>query len=479
MLGIIVLQTYWIREAIGQSTDQFNKNVQEALYNISERLEKLEEEELSDILPVRLNNPAIPNGLSSVTSILNADSMLIAKGMPVRGLKEDSPISDNALLYQHPRFSFEGPKPQVLEERINPEQLDEILSKELKNRGLDTKYEYGVFSNLRNQLVIKNGHYVIIDEGKTSQVTEVREEALEPSQSKYSVDLFKNEMNSPGKLEVYFPAKSSIIWRSVWLPLIASFLFSVIVLFCFYYTINVIFTQKKLAEMKTDFINNMTHEFKTPIATISLAADSITSPRVLHSEDKIKRFAGIIKQENKRMNNQVEKVLQMALLEKRDLKLNLTEIHLHEVITQAVANSQLQVDKKGGKVKADLKASTDKIEADLTHISNVIHNLLDNANKYSPENPEIIVGTRNVKNGVEVIVQDNGIGMSKEARKHIFDKFYRVHTGNLHDVKGFGLGLSYVKTVLDAHKGSIDVKSELGKGSSFILTFPFRQSHEI
>ena len=163
----------------------------------------------------------------------------------------------------------------------------------------------------------------------------------------------------------------------------------------------------------------------------------------------------------------------MALLDKQDFKLNLDFVDLHKVIEQAVTNSHLQAEKKGGFVTSDLQAKKYKIEGDLTHLSNIIHNLLDNANKYSREVPEISVHTRDVPNGIEVTVKDNGIGLSKEARKNIFDKFYRVHTGNVHDVKGFGLGLAYVKTMMTAHKGQIDVKSELGKGSSFILTFPY------
>ena len=225
--------------------------------------------------------------------------------------------------------------------------------------------------------------------------------------------------------------------------------------------------------MKTDFINNMTHEFKTPIATISLASDSITNASIINNPDKIRRFAEIIKQENKRMNGQVEKVLQMALIERDTLRLNLTAVNLHEIITQALGNISLQVEKKEGIVSEILKAERPVVEGDMNHLSNVINNLLDNANKYSPEKPDITISTRNVSNGVEVTVSDKGIGMTKEAKKKIFEKFYRVHTGNVHDVKGFGLGLSYVKTMITAHKGSIDVKSEPNKGSSFILFFPF------
>lgn len=175
------------------------------------------------------------------------------------------------------------------------------------------------------------------------------------------------------------------------------------------------------------------------------------------------------------MNSQVEKVLQMALIDKRDFSLRVSPVNLHDIIMHAVENINLQVEKKGGKAKAVLQADQPMVEGDHTHISNIINNLLDNANKYSPDAPDIQVITQTVPNGVEVTITDNGIGMNKEQRKHIFDKFYRVHTGDLHDVKGFGLGLSYVKAMMTAHKGQIDVKSELGKGSSFILLFPFKQ----
>jgi two-component system phosphate regulon sensor histidine kinase PhoR len=226
--------------------------------------------------------------------------------------------------------------------------------------------------------------------------------------------------------------------------------------------------------MKNDFINNMTHEFKTPIATISLAADSIGSPMIMSHPDKIKRFVDIIRQENRRMNSQVERVLQMAMIDKKDFQLSLDDLNLHEVIQQAVDNFSLQVERREGTLRVDLQAKRPVVEGDATHIASIIHNLLDNANKYSPEKPDISISTRDVPMGVEITVTDKGIGISKEARKHIFDKFYRVHTGNIHDIKGFGLGLSYVKAIMTAHKGLVDVKSEPGKGSSFSLTFPHR-----
>jgi len=327
-----------------------------------------------------------------------------------------------------------------------------------------------VFSKRKKSFVILNDYYVV----EESQPNVILPGYKNIYNSKYRVHLFPGTAPSPGLLMIHFPSKSSVVWSSLRLNFLGAVLFTGIILFCFAYTINVIFRQKKLSEMKTDFINNMTHEFKTPIATISLAADSMTSPIITGSPEKVQRFANIIKQENVRMNNQVEKVLQMALIDKEDFQLKLTEVNLHDVIQNAIENIGLQVEKKDGRVSAHLESTKPLIQGDQTHISNVINNLLDNANKYSPEKPDISVHTRNVNGGVEIVVKDSGIGMSKEVRKHIFDKFYRVHTGNLHDVKGFGLGLSYVKAIMTAHRGQVDVRSELGKGSSFILHFPYK-----
>jgi len=205
----------------------------------------------------------------------------------------------------------------------------------------------------------------------------------------------------------------------------------------------------------------MTHEFKTPIATISLAADSITNPKVKSSGQMIDRYADIIRQENKRMLSQVEKVLQIARLDKKDFQLKIVQLNINDLVHTAAENSRLRVNNRGGSIEV--------------HISNVLHNLIDNAIKYSGETPHITIETKDVKKGVMVSVKDNGIGISKEDQKRIFEKFYRVSTGNLHDVKGFGLGLSYVKAIVDAHKGDVQVSSELGKGSIFSVSFPHRQ----
>ena len=363
-------------------------------------------------------------------------------------------------------------KQRPLGERVDPGTLKEMLGREFVARGINMPFDFGVYSKETKSWIIVNDHYMIEEEGTKDRIPGI-DRSNKPSKP-YQTMLFSRSFPdpSPGFLMVQFPSHLSFIWRNLWLNLLGTILFATIILGCFAYTVNVIFRQKRVSMMKTDFINNMTHEFKTPIATISLAADSITSPLIAGSPEKIKRFAGIIKQENKRMNSQVEKVLQMALIDKRDFSLKLTSVNLHDIVNTAVENIGLQVEKREGNAFADLQAINPMIEGDATHIANIINNLLDNANKYSPEKPEISVHTRDMANGVQVIVKDNGVGMSKDDKKHIFDKFYRVHTGNLHDVKGFGLGLSYVKAIMTAHKGQIDVKSELNKGSSFILFFP-------
>lgn len=489
VIGVAMLQMDLIRTSIGVNEEKFDKDVYEALNTVVLRLEHAENREIFNYTMNGFRTAYFQRELLSQQhegDVFSLDFNLSAVSALVEGKLTKDQLLDKLMAeltnvctcskcveerdqaYRSLMVDFQyrqGSSNLPLVERVGLEQLKTVLEQELSNLGIDTEYKYGVFSKQSKSFVMVNGHYVVEDAQSLPGYTNIYN-------SEYKVHLFPEDMPSPGLLMVYFPAKASFVWSSVWLNFLGSIFFTAIILLCFVYTINVIFRQKKISEMKTDFINNMTHEFKTPIATISLAADSITSPMISGKPEKVYRFADIIKQENKRMNSQVEKVLQMALIDKQDFTLKLSEVNLHEVIANAVGNIGLQVEKKNGTAKAYLEASQPIIQGDQTHISNIINNLLDNANKYSPENPEISVFTRNVPNGVEVIIEDNGIGMGKEVRKHIFNKFYRVHTGNLHDVKGFGLGLSYVKAIVTAHKGQIKVTSEPGKGSSFILTFP-------
>ncbi len=280
--------------------------------------------------------------------------------------------------------------------------------------------------------------------------------------------------NKPELLYLSFPNKNAHIYRSVSWLLSGSLLFTFIIIITFYITIRVILQQKKLSEIKTDFINNMTHEFKTPIATISLAVDSIQNKTVIGKPDKIKYFTDIIHEENKRMNSRVENILQMSLIDKNDFNFQFEQTDVHEIINQAVKNIELQLKQKNGVLDLNLEAIHPLLFIDKVHLLNIITNLLDNAIKYADKKPEISVSTSLSENYLTVSVKDKGIGMSKEVHQKIFDKFFRVSKGDIHNVKGFGLGLSYVKAVILAWNGKIDVKSEPGKGSEFIINLPVK-----
>lgn len=495
LLGVIVMQAYWINQSIRLSEEQFDKNVFMSLNSVVSKLELAEVyATTSDFLPpsfggitdnekAEILDVARRNQLSvefSFVEDLPADSFLVFESDDFFENHGDDCQCANCqnnridanldIYYRHftKAFAQRSTCNKPITQRIDFNNFDNLLADELKNQGIEIDYAYGVYSDRKKSFVVRNIHLKEVDKKKP---TTLKASLQDLSASKYKVKLFPSDIDLPGYLVLHFPGKVGYMWRSVLPTLLGSILFSGVILFCFAYTIQVIFEQKKLSEIKNDFINNMTHEFKTPIATISLAADSIGNPMILHKPDKVQRFANIIKAENRRMNKQVEKVLSMALLDRQEVNLNVRSINVHEIISRAVDNISLQVEKKEGRILQDLKADNPIIEADETHISNVIHNLLDNANKYTPETPEISVHTRNVDGGVQIMVKDNGLGMSKEQRRKIFDKFYRVPTGNRHDIKGFGLGLSYVKAIVTEHKGDINVQSELGKGSRFILTF--------
>lgn len=271
--------------------------------------------------------------------------------------------------------------------------------------------------------------------------------------------------------------KNYISQRTAWL-FGAAALFTIIIIAAFALTIRTMFNQKKIAEIKSDFINNMTHEFKTPLATISLASDALSMEKVRKNPEMLDYYAGIIKSENKRMNKQVEKILQAAQIDKDDLKLKLQPTNVHDVIEKMIESFSLQIEQKSGTLVTNLLAKKPVIMADEVHFSNIIYNLMDNAVKYSGDHVKIEVSTTTSKNNVVIKIKDNGIGMSKETQMHIFEKFYRAHTGNLHNIKGFGLGLSYVKAIVESHKGKIKVDSAVGKGSTFTIELPL-SSEEI
>ncbi len=271
---------------------------------------------------------------------------------------------------------------------------------------------------------------------------------------------------------VVVPEYKKLVFRQSYWELSGAIIFTLFIMFVFFLTVGTMINQRKLSEIKGDFINNMTHEFKTPLATISLAVDALNNEKVLKDPEKLNYFRSIIKDENKRMNKHVETILQAAALDKQEISLDKTELHANRIVENALGNYELVLKERNGQVHLYLTATNDLILADEQHFTNMVSNLIDNAIKYSKEVPEITITTANTHKGISIKVEDKGIGMSRESVKRIFERFFRAHTGNIHNVKGFGLGMSYVKTIIDAHKGKIKVDSTLGKGSAFTIEVP-------
>jgi two-component system phosphate regulon sensor histidine kinase PhoR len=276
------------------------------------------------------------------------------------------------------------------------------------------------------------------------------------------------------KLIVVISDLQNFVLRSLGWMIVGAMVFTLIIITAFYLTVRALLRQKKLSEIKSDFINNMTHELKTPLATISLAVDAIRNPKVTGDPEKLHYFSGIIKDENKRMNKQVETILQAAMLDKQEVQLQLKPLHVHTVIEDILDNFRLQLDERGGSAQLNLSAANDAINGDEVHFTNLLSNLVDNAIKYSRDDvpPRINIQTSVRNRELRITIEDNGIGMNRETLSRIFEKFYRAHTGNVHNVKGFGLGLSYVKNMTEAHGGRIQAESTPGKGSKFTLDFP-------
>jgi two-component system phosphate regulon sensor histidine kinase PhoR len=340
--------------------------------------------------------------------------------------------------------------------QINEKDISMALRKFFQFSGIQTPYDFalirdGEVENLSSDKIAKNEYL----------------------KSNYKIRLFPDNMfNRDIVLSVVFPEKANYVLGSMAWVLGGSMLFSMFIFSTFGFSLWFILRQKKISEMKSDFINNMTHEFKTPIATISLAADTIINPKVISDEKSIRHFVGMIKKENSRMNKKVETILTIASLDKKEIEFRYEKTSLHSIIEKAVETIEIQVHQRQGNVRMALDAADDTMLGDAEHLSSLLHNLLDNAMKYSPEKPEITVSTSNRDEGIVLSVEDRGIGMSKSIQSKIFERFYRQTSGNVHDVKGFGLGLNYVKAIVDAHRGIITVTSEPGKGSRFDIYLP-------
>ncbi|MGH7450249.1 MAG: sensor histidine kinase, partial [bacterium] len=347
-----------------------------------------------------------------------------------------------------------------LEARVEPAALDSLVEVTLNAKGIATTYAYGVISAPRDSLYL----------AKPAKFDG------ELKRSEFRSRLFPNDVFAAhDDLVLYFPQQNIYLLKQMVGLLSSSFILLGVVVLGFVYTVRTIYKQRQFAGLMVDFINNMTHEFKTPISTIALASEALANPEIARDESRLLRYNRIIRDENTRMRNQVEKILEMAALEEGDYELNIASVDAHKIIADAVQNIALQIEKRGGKIECQFGATAPIIAADEVHLANIIHNLLDNANKYSPETPMIKIATENDGAGLRIRIADKGMGLRPEDQKRVFEKYYRVPTGNVHDVKGFGLGLSYVKLMVEAHGGAIMVRSEYKKGSEFDIWLPLKR----
>jgi two-component system phosphate regulon sensor histidine kinase PhoR len=331
--------------------------------------------------------------------------------------------------------------------------LEFLLKSEFEKRNIKVDFEYGVYDCSSEKM--RYGDYVSLQTTKEK----VTNKKL-PTWNHYAY-----------YFGVQFPNHEAHLINQMGIWSFSSFVLLLVIVF-FAYTLFVILKQKRLSEIQKDFINNMTHEFKTPISTIAVSTEVLKDPNIIHQPERLLNYTTIIEKENFRLRQQVERVLQMAKLDKDDIGLKKELVDVHQIIQEAIKNTSLALQEKQGSISCELNASRHIIEADRLHFINVLHNLIDNAIKYCKTSPEIVIRTVDVNKNLMLEIQDNGIGISTDDQKRVFQKFYRVPTGNVHDVKGFGIGLNYVKSIIQAHKGSIKLASELGQGSIFKICLP-------
>lgn len=331
--------------------------------------------------------------------------------------------------------------------------LEFLLRSEFEKRNIRVDFEYGIYDCMNERM--KYGDYV----------------SFRPSKEKVTSRRLPEWDDYAYYFGVQFPNREAHILNQMGIWSFSSIVLLIVIIF-FAYTIFVIMKQKRLSEIQKDFINNMTHEFKTPISTIAVSTEVLKDPDIVRHPERLLNYATIIEKENVRLKQQVERVLQVAKLERDDIGLKKEKVDVHEVINDAIKNTTMALQERNGSVTCDLKAARHHVNADRLHLTNVLYNLIDNAIKYCSHEPHVVIETRDDGKYMGIAVRDNGIGIAPEHLKRIFEKFYRVPTGNVHDVKGFGIGLNYVKTLIEAHKGIIKVESEPGKGSTFRIMLP-------
>ncbi|MBP5588973.1 MAG: HAMP domain-containing histidine kinase [Bacteroidales bacterium] len=515
IVGIICVQTIWIKRAVTIRNESFDRTVIECLKSAAESIERSRKANF-------INDYMFPNrdpyknlqeeassymrmgSVSSINGNVSMSSTVISSryGEAPVVIRKDTVFSssDNRLIIPSPEnpgemqivtpdqiltieqngvYLKQKEYLEWLEKRANEflnmsdQMISEIYQWE-KTMELDEReIEYALNRSFRYSGINTPFEFAVIKDGEVMGDKVRKAQKKDFLKSDYVVQLFAdNIIRQDLNLSVVFPEKRNYVLGSMTWAMIGSLLFSLIIFATFAFSLYYIITQKKMSEMKSDFINNMTHEFKTPIATISLAADTITNPKVINDELRIRQFISLIKKENSRMNKKVETILTMASLDKQEIDFKFDNVSLHNIIEKAVDSISILVNQRGGTITLHLDAENPFIYGDPEHLYNLVNNLLDNAIKYSQDEPEITVQTLNDKQNIILKVSDKGIGMSKNVQNKIFERFYRQTSGNVHNVKGFGLGLNYVRSIVDAHKGTISVESELGKGSCFTVSLP-------
>ncbi|WP_430413205.1 sensor histidine kinase [Kordia sp.] len=508
LIGIIFVQGYWIASAVKEKQESFTLNANQILTNVSESasqsehfkyyskfqklIDSIEEPENSQIISVlqitsrndKNNETSIytrgiieedynifPTFIDNIneddsTSLKNfkryttrtvykedlLDDANVSSISFVERMREVDNISRKMEQYKDDINEFTKQIP--IHKRVSSEFLEFVIQENLDKLDLDLEYEFGVYDDgLATK--IKSKKFKITDGGM------------------YDVPLFDDYEGGSGfTLFLSFPKRNKYVLSSIIGMAIMSIVFTLIIIIAYSSALYQLIKQKQISEIKTDFINNMTHEFKTPIATINLALDAVQNPKIIDDKDKVKRYLRMIREENKRMHAQVENVLQISKLEKNQLDISKEEVDVHDLIEDAMSHIELIVEDRNGYVKMHLGATDSMVMANDTHFTNVLVNVLDNAIKYTEGEPKIDVHTEVVKDNIVIKVKDQGQGMSKSVQKRIFEKFYREHTGDIHNVKGHGLGLAYVKKIVDDHQGQVSVESEKSKGTTFIIKLP-------
>lgn len=509
LIALVGVQLFWIKNAVQLKKDEFRRDVYEALVNVIDKLEKLTNaEKVKKKIKLYKHGIAqrVPGGRLSKKQIkvkILEEIAIDSNGVITSSIRErqyDGDSMNNIIPFPmefgDKGSDYEKLKSELVEKRaemfsdlfdelisiniykeykpsIDTIVLDSLLRSELHHKGVYATYKSKIHPPQKeDSLLFEN---LRAGPDRPSHPRRHRLVNVDPDKHIFRMNLSPNNIFVvPLYLTLQFPDEQNYLLKTMWLTLSISAIIILSLVIAFFYTINTIRKQKKYTEIKNDFISNMTHEFKTPISTIALAGEMLADSSISKTPEKLARFTNMIREENKRLGVLVESILQTAVLDKGDFKLQRTNFDLHELILSAIEKIHLLMDQKNGKLRTNFAAKQSIILADKIHITNIILNLLDNAIKYSKDVPDIIISTQNISDGIVFSVEDNGIGISKENAKKIFDQFYRVSTGNIHNIKGFGLGLSYVKAIVTKHGGQISIDSELNKGSVFKIFIPFK-----